>query len=308
MKWLRLVIPAGATILLLAALALLTGPSPALAADNLVRVQPSGVNVAPGGTFKVAVIDDPSPATTAVWAIDLVYDPDVLSTTTEECDPIDTPGGGIGAFDCQVVDANNDGKDETVKPLGVFLYSGTGKGLNQESDLADITFHAVGQPGACTDLHLRIRNHADSDGNETGALVQDGRVCIKSDAPPSGTATANPVTPRTSEPTEVPTQPGTSFTATPANTQQSPSSGTTRPTDTSSPSGSATARTASPATSPVGGSVEVDNGGGGTSPLVYVLLGVVALVVVGGGALTFVRLRGGRPPSSPAPPDAGAPS
>ena len=309
--WLRLVQPAGATILLLATLALLSGRSTALAADNLVRIEPSGINVAPGGTFTVGVIDNPSPATTAVWAIDVVFDPAVLSTTSEDCDPLKLPGGGFGAFDCQAVDTDQDGQVDTVKPLGVFLYQ-SGTGLNKETDLADITFHVVGEPGSCSDLHLRIRDHADSDGNETSPLVQDGRVCIKPDAPPGGTVTANPVTPRTSEPTPVgETQIPIASTGatTPGGGPQSASPAESGVTGTSNASGSVTARSSSGTASSDGGGTSVDSkgDGGGTSPLVWVAVGLVALAVVAGGAWGIIRLRAGATPGGP-PPDGGAPS
>lgn len=308
MKWPQLATPAGAILILLALGLLLGGAPHAFAADNLVRVQPSGVNVAPGGTFTVSIVDDPSPATTAVWAIDVVYDPDVLTTSTDECDPMDTPGGGIGAFDCQAVDANEDGKDETVKVLGVFLYSGTGKGLDKESDLADITFHATGRAGACSDLHLRIRNHADSDGKETGALVQDGRVCINAEAPPSGTATANPVTPRTSEPTPPgeTTPPIGLPTGAPAESQQSGPPAQSGVTGTTSANGRPTGRTSSPAAPSGGEGASVDGGdGGGTSPAVWVVVGLAVLAAVAGGAWGIVRLRG-RTGSDAPPPDGSA--
>lgn len=295
MRWLQLVPPAGAIVLL--ALAALIGPSPALAVDNVVRIDPSGVEVAPGGSFTVKLIDDPTPASTAIWALDIVYDPAVVSTAAEDCDSIDTPPGAIGAFDCQVIDADKDGTPETVKILGVVLYTGTQTGLVNVSTLADITFRVVGEAGACTGLHLRVRSHADKDGNETGALVQDGRACIEADAPPSGTASPNPVTPRTSEPTEEPTPPGETVAATPSGGQQNGSPGQTTPTGGPDGNGGST--------DPAGGSGTprpIDNGpasddDGGTSSLVWVLAGGIVLVLAAGAAWSLVRLRGAKPPS-----------
>lgn len=306
MRWLQLVAPAGAIFVFLA-LAAVIGPAPAFAADNVVRVDPTGIEVAPGGSFHVGIIDDPTPATTAIWAIDVVFDPSVVNTADADCHSLEKPPGGTGAFICQVVDADKDGVKETVKVLGVFLFSGTGTGLVDESKLADITFHVVGNAGACTDLHLRIRSHADKDGEETGALVQDGRACVKSEAPPSGTASPNPVTPRTSEPTETPTQPANSSNATPSGAQQSGSPGGTAPTGAQTGSGGPTGGTGGSVTAPsVGGSVEDNQGSGGTSALVWILAGAVVLVLAAGGAWSLVRWRGGKPPVDQPPPDAPA--
>lgn len=297
-RWLQLVLPAGAIILL--ALGALISPTLALAVDNVVRIDPSGIEVAPGGSFHVKLIDDPTPASTAIWALDLVYDPAVVTTAAEDCDSIDTPPGAIGAFDCQVIDADKDGTPETVKILGVVLYTGTQTGLVAESTLADITFDVVGAAGACTDLHLRVRSHADKDGNETGALVQDGRACVEVAAPPSGTASPVPVTPRTSEPTEPPTPAGETGDATPSGTQQGGSPGQTAPTGGQGAS--------SGSTGPAGGSTTPRSSGdvagdadGGTGPLVWVLVGGIVLVLAAGVAWSLVRLRGAKPPSDSPP-------
>jgi cell division septation protein DedD len=302
MRWLQLVPPAGAIVLL--ALAALIDPTPALAVDNVVRVDPSGVEVAPGGSFHVKLIDDPTPASTAIWALDVVYDPAVVTTTNsdKDCDTIDTPGGAIGAFDCQVIDADKDGTPETVKILGVVLYTGTQTGLVDVSTLADITFHVVGEAGACTDLHLRVRSHADKDGNETGALVQDGRACVEAAAPPSGTASPVPVTPRTSEPTEPPTPTGDTGDATPSGVQQNGSPGQTAPTGgqgTSSGSTGPAGGSTTPSSDGSTGSASDDDGGAG--PLVWVLVGGLVLVLAAGAAWSLVRLRGAKPPSDSPP-------
>ena len=297
---LRLVRPAGAAILLLLLAAFVRGHSTAFALDNLVRVDPSGVEVAPNGTFHVSVVDDPPAASTAVWAIDLVYDPAVVSTSNTDCDPINTPPGAIGAFDCEVVDADKDGTNETVKIIGAVLFTGSKTGLTKESVLADIAFHTIGGAGSCSDLHLRIRSHADKDGKETGALVQDGRVCVEGSAPPVGTASENPVTPRTSEPTPVPTLPGSSATITPApqGSQESTAPGQTAPSGASGGSTSSAGHTGASGTATIppsaGGNVEEDNGGG-TSPVVWVVVGGIILVLAAAGAWSIVRLR--KPPA-----------
>lgn len=292
-KWLQLVAPAGAILLL--ALALLAPPR-ALAADNVVRVEPSGVQVAPGGSFHVKIIDHPTPATTAIWAIDVVFDPAVVTTTDQDCQSLQKPPGGIGAFACQVHDDNEDGTPETVKVLGVFVFSGSGDGLRDESTLADITFHAIGDAGACTDLHLRIRSHADKDGNETGALVQDGRACIEAAAPPSGTASPLPITPRTSEPTETPMPGATTSAATPSGAQQTGSPAQTAPTGGQGTATRSGAPTGGSETPQPDGQGSGDEDSGGTDTLVWVGAAIVALALVGGGAWWAVKWRGRRPP------------
>ena len=296
MKWLQLVPPAGAIVLL--ALAALIAPTPALAVDNVVRIDPSGIEVAPGGAFRVKLIDDPTPDSTAIWAIDVVYDPSVVSTTDADCKGLVKPAGAsTTASICQVVDADKDGANETVKVLGVFLFNDTGMGLLDVATLADITFHVIGEAGACTDLHLRIRSHADKDGNETGALVQDGRACIEADAPPSGTASPVPVTPRTSEPTDPPTPVGGTGAATPSGSQQNGSPGQTAPTGGQGTAGGSTGPANGSATPRASGSGLDGGDDGGTSPLVWVLAGGIVLVLAAGAAWSLVRLRGPKPPS-----------
>ncbi|MEO8458035.1 MAG: hypothetical protein ABI559_09500 [Chloroflexota bacterium] len=302
-NWLRPAIPVGA-ILFLLLLALGAAPV-AHAQDNTVRTDPSGVAVAPGGTFHIGVVDDPPEQTLSAWVIELTFDPAVVSAQTEDCVSISTPGGAVGAFDCQVTDDNKDGTDETVKMLGAVLFSRSQKGLVNESKLADITFHAVGGPGTCSDLRLRILIHADSNGDETNALVQDGRVCIAGGAPASGTASPFPVTPRTSEPTPMGT-PGAGEPSLPniggSSTGQASggaSPGATGATGSSAPrTGGTAVRTGAP-TEGAGG---IDsNDGGGSNTVVWVILGVVVLAVAGGGAWAVVRMRkpGGGPSAGP---------
>jgi len=297
--WLQLAAPAGAFALL--AVIVLAAPSPAFAEDNVVRIDPSGVEVAPGGSFTVALIDDPTPASTAIWAIDVAFDPGVITVgdPDRDCDSINTPPGAIGAFDCRTIDANSDGSLDTVKVLGVVLFTGTQTGLVNESTLADIKFAAIGDPGECSDLRLRIRSHADKDGNETGARVQDGRVCIQSDAPPSGTESPVPVTPRTSEPTEpagagqtvgVPTLPGS---------QQSSSPGQTQPSD--QPGGGGGSLSPSGRTSVPIGDPDDPEDDGGTSPFVWIAAGLIVAVLAAGIAWSLVRLRGFKPPADSPP-------
>ena len=260
----------------------------AFADNNLVRIDPSGVAVAPGGSFHIGVVDDPPAATLAAWVIELTFDPAVVTTKGADCRSITTPGGAVGAFDCETADTNNDGRDETVKILGAVLFSRSQAGLVSESTLADITFQAVGGPGSCSDLTLRILIHGDAQGQETGARVQDGRVCLAGDAPPSGTASPFPETPRTSEPTPT----GTGAVAlTPGGatgqTAQPGASGST------SASGGRTAAASNSGT-PAAAAPAVSNGGE-TSTAVWLVVAVAVLVIAGAGAWGIVRMRGRRP-------------
>lgn len=272
----------------------LAGVPLAFADSNLVRIDPSGVAVAPGGSFHIGVVDDPPPATLAAWVIELTFDPAVVTTKGADCRSISSPGGAVGAFDCETADTNNDGRDETVKILGAVLYSRSQAGLTDESTLADITFQAVGGSGSCSDLKLRILIHADAQGQETAARVQDGRVCLAGDAPPTGTASAFPETPRTSEPTPTGTgavalTPGgvAGQTAQPGSSSGSASGG-------ASASGGRTTAAVSNSGTPAAAATVASNDGG-TSTAVWLVVAVAVLVIAGVGAWGIVRMRGGRP-------------
>jgi hypothetical protein len=291
MRWLLPGLPAGAILAILLA-ALLAGVPRAFADNNLVRIDPSGVAVAPGGSFHIGVVDDPPVATLAAWVIELTFDPAVVTTKGANCRSIATPGGAIGAFDCETADTNNDGRDETVKILGAVLYSRSQAGLTDESTLADITFQAIGGPGSCSDLTLRILIHADAQGQETGARVQDGRVCLAADAPPSGTASPFSETPRTSEPTPN----GTGAVAlTPGGVAgQTTQPGSSIGSGVASGSGGRTTAPASNAGTPgAAGTSKPDDGG--TNSTVWLVVAVAVLVIAAVGAWGIVRMRGGRP-------------
>ena len=201
----RPALPAG-VFFLAALLGLAFAPVPARAEANVVWLTPASVEVAPGGTFEVAVTTQPPTQSVAAWVVEVAFDPEVVIADNDGCDPIDTPGGAVGASGCQVVDSDGDGDNDAAKIFGAVLFTRSELGLRTEAVFADLTFTVVGDPGVCSDLRVRAIIYADAQGEETGALVQDGEVCIEADAPPSGTAapkTAAP--PRTSEPTPPPT-------------------------------------------------------------------------------------------------------
>ncbi|MCH7809765.1 MAG: hypothetical protein IH863_04210 [Chloroflexi bacterium] len=195
---------------------------------------------------------------------------------------------------CEVVDVDANGQDDTVKVVGAMIFNDTGLGLSESVVLADITFNVVGEPGRCTDLHLRVQFHADSDGEETNPLLSDGRICVEQDAPPSGTAVPHTPEPRTSEPTPIgdvaPTVPPLEG-ETPTNGDETPAGGTQG----SSP-GDPASQTPAPGEGDEdgvgdGGGDGGDNGGG-DGVLIWALITLAGLIVAAGVAWAVVRRRG----------------
>ena len=326
-RWLRPVIPAGAVSALLLAV-LFFAASLASAQENTVRIEPSGIEVAPGGSFEIAIRDDPPEQSVTAWVLDLRYDPDVLSVGDDACTSTSFPGGMIGIAQCELVDSDEDGSDDSVRVLGLGIFTSTPIGFIEEFTIAEIVFDVVGDPGDCSDLELVLAVHAGADGEETGALVQDGRACIESDAPPSGTATANPVTPRTSAPTVAPSGPFP--TPGPGGATQPPGGGTgdggdddddggatpTRPVVTIDASGRPVTATPPPDETRVPGGTgdsspgaTNDGDGDGAGAVLWVILGLLVLGAAGAGAWWLIRVRGaqGTPPSGGPPPPPASP-
>jgi hypothetical protein len=308
LKWLRPVVPAGAILLLALCGLWLSDAAPAAAVDNTVSTKPLRMLMPTEGEVTIEVVTDPPEQTVAVWVIELSFDPDIVSAESEDCDPINTPAGGVGASGCEIVDTDDDGVVDTAKIFGAVLFTGTEAGLQEPATLADITFEVVGEPSECVDFRLRVNIHADAEGEETGALVQDGYACIAGSgtvAPPGGTEEPTVVPPRTSEPTPeggvtLPPVDGETpvpETVAPGETQSDGSTfppDATRPPQTGQPS-----RTGAGGTGGVEVPTEEGDGGGGTSSIVWVLLGVGVLAVAGGGAWALARTR-----RSPGPPEA----
>ncbi len=271
-------------------------PGPALADANEVSISPAAIEVAPGGSATVQLIVDPPAETLAIWVIDVAFDPDVVSTSSRGCDSLDPLANSTTVGVCVVNDKDGDGVVETVKVLGAIVFNDDGSGLGERTVLADITFEIVGEPGRCTDLHLRVQFHADPDGEETNPLLSDGEICIESGAPPSGTVVPHTPELRTSEPTPtggagltppplnggVPAGGG----GTPADGDETPTNGDETPAG--GPDGVSTGQTASQTASP--GESGEDGGGGGV--LIWALIIVAALVVTAGLAWAAVRRRG----------------
>ncbi len=258
-------------------------PGPALADANEVSISPAAIEVAPGGSATVQLIADPPAQTLAVWVIGVAFDPDVVSTSSRGCDSLDPPADSTTVGLCVVNDEDDDGVVQTVTVLGGIVFNDDGAGLSERTVLADITFEVVGGPGECTDLHLRVQFHADSEGEETNPLLFDGRICVEQEAPPGGTAVPHTPEPRTSEPTPIgdvaPTVPPLEG-ETPTNGDETPADGTQGP----SPRVSAS-ETPAPG--------EGDEDGGGDGVPVWVLIIIPAgLIVVSGAAWAVVRRRG----------------
>ena len=290
--------PAGVLFLALV-VALAFRPGPAYADPNTIALEPSGLEVAPGGAATVALVADPPAPTLAVWAIDVAFDPDVVSMTSRGCDSLDPLPNSQTVTVCEVVDVDANGQDDTVKVVGAMIFNDTGLGLSESVVLADITFNVVGEPGRCTDLHLRVQFHADSDGEETNPLLSDGRICVEQDAPPSGTAVPHTPELRTSEPTPTgdggPTLPpldggvAAGGGETPAGGDETPTNGDETPAG--GPQGASPGDLASPTLSP--GEGDEDGGGGGDGVLIWALIIPAGLILVAGVAWAVVRRRGG---------------
>lgn len=310
LKWLRPVLPVGAILLFALCGLWLSEAAPAAAVDNTVSTKPLRLLMPTEGEVVIEVVTDPPEQTVAVWVIELSFDPDVVAAESEDCDSINTPAGGVGASGCEIVDTDGDGAPDTAKIFGAVLFTGTEAGLEDPATLADITFQVVGNPSDCVDFRLRVNIHADAEGEETGALVQDGFACIAGSgtvAPPGGTEQPTVVAPRTSEPT-----PEGGVTLPPVN-GDTPEPETVAPGETQSdgstfpPNATRPPRTDQPTRTGAGGTggvpvpTEARDGddGGGVSGVVWVLLGVGVLAVAGGGAWALARAR--RAPGPPAP-------
>src|SRR6185503_7514778 len=115
LKWLRPVLPAGAILLFALCGLWLSDAAPAAAVDNTVSTKPLRMLMPAGGESNIEVITDPPEQTVAVWVVELSFNPAVVAAESEDCDPINTPAGGVGASGCEIVDTNSDGAPDTAK-------------------------------------------------------------------------------------------------------------------------------------------------------------------------------------------------
>ncbi len=287
-RWLRPVLT-GAVLMAVLAASFVAVPGPALADANEVSISPAAIEVAPDGSATVQLIADPPAETLNVWAIDVLFDPGVVTTSSRNCDMLDSPADSTLVGFCGVNDKDGDGVVETVTPVGAIIFNDDGSGLKERTVLADITFEVVGAPGECSDLRVGAAIHVDSAGVPTEPLVFDGRICVEQDAPPSGTAVPHTPEARTSEPTPTPPESEetpTSGDETPADGEETPASGEETPAD--GPQGASPGQSASQA--PAAG--EGDEDGGGDGVLIWALVAVAGLIVAAGVAWAVVRRRG----------------
>ena len=286
---LRPVSLAGAVLVVAVASWFVTGTGSVLADANEISISPAAVEIAPGGAVTVQLVADPPAETLAVWGIDVIFDPDVVTTSSLNCDTLDPPADSTMVGLCVVEDEDDNGVVDRLTALGALVFNDGSGGLKERTVLADITFTVVGSPGACTDLRLRVRIHADEEG-ETFPLLFDGVICVEQDAPPSGTVVPHTPAPRTSEPTPSgdsgPTLPPLGGSGpdgggeTTADGGETPSGGPQG----ASPGGSAS-RTQAP------GEGGEDGGGDGGSVWVLIII-PVGLVAAGVAAWAVVKRRG----------------
>lgn len=284
---------AGAILMAVLAASFVARPGPALADANEVSISPAGIEVAPGGSATVQLVAEPPVETLAIWAIDVVFDPDVVTTTSRGCDTLDPPPDTTTIGSCVLDDEDEDGAEETVIVLGAVVFNDDSGGLKERTVLADITFTAVGSLGTCTELRLRIRIYADISADEEDDLAPslfDGRICIEQDAPPAGTAVPHTPAPRTSEPT--PTGGGGPTLTLPPLASVRPASGDETPAG--GPDAGPPGQTASQTPTVAVGGEDGGGGGGGDGDgvLILILAVVGALIAAAGVAWAVVRRRG----------------
>ncbi|MCI0817857.1 MAG: hypothetical protein J4O14_06270 [Chloroflexi bacterium] len=282
--------------MVIAASSFVVRPGPALADANEVSISPGAIEVAPGGAVTVQLVADPPVGTLSIWAIDVVFDPDVVTTSSRDCDTLDPPADSTMIGLCVVEDEDGDGVVETLTVLGGLVFNDGSGGLKERTVLADITFTIVGSPGACTDLRLRVRIHADEEG-ETDPLLFDGIICVEQDAPPSGTAVPHTPAPRTSEPTPTggggPTLPSLGGVGGgPDSAGETAGSGETPTNGGETPAGGTQGASPSDSASQTQRPGESGEGGGGDSALIWALIIMAGLIAAGGVAWAVVRRRG----------------
>ncbi len=285
--WLWLATAAGAALFLLLA----SGVFVAEAAPNSVGVEPADSTVAAGGVVRVDLVAEPPSQGLAAWVIEVRFDPHVVSTASRKCDPLDTPAGATGAIGCEAADSDGDGSVDVVKAFGAVIFSGSGAGLTGKVSVANITFDAVGAPGACSALNLNVVAFTGPGGKETNPSVGNGEVCIEGEAsgrtPPVLTAMPTPTAEAAGGTDETGGQSaGETGGAgkTPSGASGSPDGDGRSPGASGRPPGAAATGTAGAASVPDGDS------SGGFSIVPWLLAGL-GVVVVGGGIWIVTRTR-----------------
>lgn len=132
-KRLSTALPAAVVLLLLAGW--LAVASPAEAIPNSVGIEPGNVGVAPGGSVTVELVGEAPLGGLGAWVVDVKFDPSIITTASAMCDSLDSPPGAIGfVTGCEVIDADEDGIDETVKVFGGAVFAASALWADVDGD------------------------------------------------------------------------------------------------------------------------------------------------------------------------------
>ncbi|HEY5625404.1 MAG TPA: hypothetical protein VIT93_02835 [Dehalococcoidia bacterium] len=151
-------------------------------AANSLTISPVDREIGVGATASVSLVSTPPAESLAVWVIDVVFDPAVVSV--DSCTPAASPPGSVAVSHCETDDQADGPDEETVVSLGGILFTDTGRGLDDQTTLATITFSAVGAIGQCSDLTINVVSHLGPgpSGVETNPTTTDGEICVVEDA------------------------------------------------------------------------------------------------------------------------------
>ena len=175
MRWLGLALAA----LLFAApgMALLLGSQFAVGSDT-ASVRIGSATVPPGGSVTVPLeaLNVPSPGPGA-FTVDIVHDDSLEPTSVNE-----NPGA-----DFDMVTFNLDAGPNTISCTAI-----DAAGVSGDILMANITFHAIGQPGVCSALDVTVVTFTDPDGNPLPVIDEDGQICILPGETPASTPPPTP--------------------------------------------------------------------------------------------------------------------
>ena len=145
---------------------------------NSLAISPADREIGVGATASVKLVSMPPAESLAVWVIDVVFDPAVVSV--DSCTPAASPPGSVFVSACETDDQEGGPDEETVVVLGAILFPDTERGFDDETTLASIVFSAVGAIGECSDLTISVVSHLGPDpaGPETGPTTTNGEICI----------------------------------------------------------------------------------------------------------------------------------
>ena len=145
---------------------------------NSLAISPVDKEIGVGATASVELVSMPPAESLAVWVIEVAFDPAVV--TFNSCASVPIPAGALGVTACEAKDAGGSPDDDTVVSLGAIIFPATGRGLDDETILATITFDAVGAVGECSDLTINVVSHLGPDPSdpETNPTTTDGEICI----------------------------------------------------------------------------------------------------------------------------------